>query len=87
MTLTMTHEQSAALHGAPAPLRMVDPQTNQTYVLVPEDALASIQALFADGPLSAEERSRVLRGVWARADWDDPAMDEYAALVRRKDSP
>jgi hypothetical protein len=37
------------------------------------------QALEA-GPLTADERCVILRGVWERAGWDDPRMDDYDAL-------
>ena len=57
------------------------------YQRVREEAMASLQGLFQDGPLSAKERDTILRGVWSRADWDDPAMDDYANLVPPKAAP
>jgi hypothetical protein len=87
MTLTLTPQQSAALQAESGPVRLHDPVTNSTYVLVREDAMAGLQSLFTDGPLSPAERETILRGVWKRADWDDPAMDEYARLVPPKAAP
>jgi hypothetical protein len=64
MTLDLTPQQSAALSLERSPVRFRDPATNATYVLVREEAMASLQALFADGPLSPAERDTILRGVW-----------------------
>ena len=85
MTLDLTPQQSAAIQSQPGPVRIHDPATKATYVLVREEAMASLQALFADGSLSPSERETVLRGVWARADWDDPAMDESALTPAERD--
>ena len=87
MTLDLTPQQSAALQSHAGPVRLHDPVTNSNYVLVREEAMASLQAIFQDGPLSPNERNNILRGVWARADWDDPAMDDYARLVPPKAEP
>jgi hypothetical protein len=84
MTLDLTPQQSAALQSQSGPLRLHDPATHTNYMLVREDAMASLQSLFDDSPLSASERDAILRGVWMRADWDDPAMDDYARLVQSK---
>jgi hypothetical protein len=81
MTLDLTPQQSAALQADSGPVRLHDPTTNATYVLVREEAMASLQTLFVDSPLTTSERDNILRGVWSRADWDDPAMEEYAKLV------
>lgn len=87
VTFELTPQQSAALQADAGPLRLHDPATNATYVLVREEAMASLQALFADGPLTVNERDNILRGVWSRADWDDPALDEYAKLVPPRTTP
>lgn len=87
MTLDLTPQQSAALQSETGPVRLHDPVTNSNYVLVREEAMASLQSLFADGPLTTSERDHILRGVWSRADWDDPVMDEYARLVPPKAMP
>jgi hypothetical protein len=87
MTLSLTPQQSAALQSETGPVRLRDPATNATYVLVREEAMGSLQTLFADGPLTPVERETILRGVWKRADWDDPAMDEYARLASPMAAP
>jgi hypothetical protein len=87
MTFDLTPQQSAALQSETGPVRLHDPLTNSTYVLVREEAMAGLQSLFADGPLSPAERETILKGVWKRADWDDPAMDEYDRLTPPKAAP
>jgi len=85
MTLQLTEEQRQALTGqSGGPVRLCDPQTNQTYVLLKLQDYERIKAFFEDDPLSEEERRVILQGVWKRANWDDPAMDDYAALDPRK---
>jgi hypothetical protein len=63
------------------PLPVVDPRTRETYVLVRADIYARFRELLAPGPLTEEERRVILEGVWKRAGWDDPRMDEYETLV------
>ena len=87
MTLDLTPQQSQALQSQSGPVRLHDPATNANYVLVREEAMASLQTLFADGHLSPSERDNILRGVWSRANWDDSAMDEYARFVPPKAAP
>ena len=87
MTLDLTPQQSAALQSQATPMRLHDPVTNTNYVLVREEAMASLQSLLRDGPLTSGERDTILHGVWARANWEDPAMDDYASLVPPKAAP
>ena len=62
---------------------MIDRQTKTAYVLVREDFYNRVQSLFEAGPLTKEERRMIIQGVWRRADWDDPAMDDYAKADAR----
>ena len=87
MTLDLTPQQSAALQSETGPVRLHDPATNANYLLVREEAMASLQSLFADGPLTVRERDNILRGVWSRADWDDPGMDEYSLCASAPPRP
>ena len=80
MTLDLTPEQSHALHSG-EPVRLNDPLSNTVFVLVPERDYARVQSLVQDGPPSALERQAILKGVWKRAEWDDPAWDEYAKML------
>jgi hypothetical protein len=84
--ITLTHEQSDALKHASTPVRVVDPETQAAYVLVREESYQQIERMFAEGPLSTDERQAVLAGVWRRAGWADPAMDDYAKLLEQPKS-
>jgi hypothetical protein len=81
MSIELTPEQRQAVRGTEKPVRLVDPETNTPYVLVREDLYQRIFGVFEDGPLTEEERKAIIAGVWKRARWDDPAMDEYAKLL------
>lgn len=81
----LTDEQRqavAAQTGVPA--RVIDEQINAVYVLLPAEQYERIKALFEEDPLTENERRIILEGVWRRANWDDPAMEDYAALDPRK---
>jgi len=86
MTVELTEEQRHVVASAESPVRMIDRQTNTAYVLVREDFYNRVQSLFETGPLTEEERRAIIRGVWRRADWDDPAMDDYSKLDPRNKS-
>ena len=60
--IELTEEQRREL-GTPDPVRVRDPETNETYVLVREDAYRKMR--------------EVIDGVTRRAGWDDPALDVY----------
>jgi hypothetical protein len=60
--------------------RIHDGVNGSTYVLVNEETYQRIADLLDTGPLSDVERRTILQGVWQRAGWDDPKMDEYDAL-------
>jgi hypothetical protein len=68
------------------PLRVVDPRTHKVYILLAAEHYERLKDLIAPGPLTDDERRVVLQGVWRRANWDDPRMDEYEALHPRKNS-
>jgi hypothetical protein len=83
MSIELTPEQRQVVRQSEAPVRLVDPDTSTPYVLLREDVYRRIQALLGDGPLTDEERKAIVAGVWKRARWDNPAMDEYARLLPR----
>lgn len=87
MPLFLTDEQRQALQVANGPLRMLDPASNAVYVLIDQDMFERLQASIGGDRLSDDERRVILQGVWQRANWDDPAMDDYAALDPRKKNP
>jgi hypothetical protein len=84
--IELTEEQQQTLAREPneAP-RVVNPRTNEHYVLVSETLYEKFREILAAGGLTEEERRAILQGVWRRAGWDDPAMDDYEALLDRTD--
>jgi len=75
MTIELTDEQRKALESQPnEPLRIVDPRTNQTYVLVQEKVYVQVQSLLQDD-LSDTYAAQVDSAM--KAGWNDPKMDEY----------
>jgi hypothetical protein len=65
------------------PVRLEDPQTRQTYVLLTADLYDRIQKPFANEDRdSAEAAFPGIRDVFE--DWNDPAMDIYDGLDPRK---
>ena len=57
--------------------RVLDPLTNQIYVLVSEEAYERMQALLAPEHLPSIEQQALLSAAGLRAGWDDPEMDIY----------
>lgn len=79
--IELTLEQQRAVQSSGAPVRLIDPVTKVPYILLREDVYQKVHNLFSEGPLTEEERRAIIAGVWKRAQWDDPAMDEYAKLL------
>ncbi len=85
MSIELTEQQQDALAAqTEEPFRVINPRTQETYFLVRADQFDHIRGLLGDGPFTTEERQAILQGVWNRAGWDDPRMDQYELLVARK---
>jgi hypothetical protein len=57
---------------------VIDPRTQETYVLVPQKVYDRIKGLlYDDSDWTPEEQLRLLAESGQRAGWDDPAMDVY----------
>ncbi len=82
--LELTPEQQKAVQTSTVPVRLINPVTKIPYVLLQEDIYQKFQGLFSEGPLTEGERRAIIAGVWKRAQWDDPAMDDYAKLIPPK---
>lgn len=82
--IELTEHQQAVLDTAELPPRVLDPRTSRAYVLVAAELYDRLKDLLDPGPLSEDERRIILQGVWRRANWDDPRMDDYDALERGK---
>jgi hypothetical protein len=73
--ITLTKEQRTELNASTP--RVIDPDTQQRYVLVPEDVYERMEAILVPGRLTAAEQQIALHAAGLRAGWDDPAMDVY----------
>ncbi len=59
--------------GGPEPARAVDPQTNQTYVLVPSDVYDRLKILASVDDIDPEAMYPLLADL-APEDWEDPSV-------------
>ena len=77
MTTTLTPDQVRAITAATErPIRLVDSESHQTYVLLRADEYERIQALLEEDFSIRDTYAAQFRSAM-RAGWDDPAMDDY----------
>jgi hypothetical protein len=81
--IELTQEQRRDL-DAPGPVRVRDPQTNETYVLVRAEVYERLQALLEEGDCFAADVYPQVMEVFGRDGWNDPSMDIYDDLDPRK---
>ncbi len=69
-------------------VRLVDPETNAEYVVLPAKTFDQIQEglFYDDGPLSDEEQSELLVEMGLSMGWDNPEMDVYNELDPRRNN-
>ncbi len=69
-------------------VRLVDPETDAEYVVLPAKTFDHIQEglFYDDSPLSDEERSALLVEMGLSIGWDDPEMDVYNELDPRRNN-
>ena len=68
-------------------VRLIDPETNVEYIILPAEKFTQIQTTFYDDtPLTEEEERALLIQFGLRAGWDDPEMDVYNELDPRRDN-
>ncbi len=85
--IELTDQQQQALTvQAETPPRIFNPRTNERFVLVREDIYETAREILETDRLTEDERRAIIQGVWKRAGWDDPAMDDYLALIPGKSS-
>jgi hypothetical protein len=74
--VTLTPEQQQLLQACgDEPLRLVDPVSNQEYVLLSADMYQRLQAL--QGDIEPRAMYPLLHRTLRDEGWDDPLMDEY----------
>ena len=86
--ITLSKEiQKAIKDSQEDPVRLVDPEANVEYVVLPVETFERMQkaVYYDDGPLTEEERRHLLIQAGFRAGWDDPEMDVYNDLDPRRD--
>jgi hypothetical protein len=77
MNATLTPEQLQALADCSTePIRLIDPQSQQAYVLVRADEYDQLLELVKDDYNLRDTYAAQLRSAM-RAGWGDPAMDDY----------
>ena len=85
--IALTKELQQAVQDAnEQPIRLVDPETNLEYVVLPAKIFDGIQNIFHNAnPLTIEEQRALLVQVGFNIGWDDPEMDAYNELDPRRD--
>ena len=77
MTLLLTDEQVHAVSAqSDEPLRLVDPNTNQVFVLLCADDYERVRSLLEDD-YNIRDTYPAQFASAMRAGWGDPAMDDY----------
>ena len=74
--------QQAVQAAKENPVRLIDPETNVEYVVLPAETFEQLQngVYYDDSPITEEERQELLVQAGLRAGWDDPEMDVYNDL-------
>ena len=85
--LTLEQRRAVAQQDE-TPLRALDPDTETTYVLIPEAVYDRVKALLdkKESNLFLQDLSPHVMDVFGREGWDDPAMDIYNDLDPRRQS-
>jgi hypothetical protein len=67
------------------PIRLTDPETNSTYVLLPAELYDQARELFYEhSTLTQDEKRELMLQAGLRAGWDDPQMEVYNDLDPRR---
>jgi hypothetical protein len=83
--LELSETQQQAVDAQPGQrLEVVDPRTQQGYVLLRAELCDHVKAWIGPDRLTEDERRAATRAVWRHAGWDDPALDDCAALDPRR---
>ncbi len=74
--IQLTREQRQELHG-PDPARAIDPETQETYVLVREEVFERIKTVFDEDGLDMRQVAVLVQKAMRDDDADDPALESY----------
>lgn len=75
---TIEHLSEVAASGTP--VRVVDPQTQATFVLLSAEQYEKVRSLLGDDNFDISEAYPLMDEVARDEGWDDPEMDIYNAL-------
>ena len=84
MQLLTKAQQLEVRFAGDTPARLVDPETNAEYVVVPAALFERFRSLMTDDPLTDDEEVNLLREAGSLAGWDDPEMAVYDQLDPRR---
>jgi hypothetical protein len=89
MTPKLTSEQRQAIDEQQPgqPVYVVDADTQEKWVLVPDGTYQKIRALLGDDTFDIRETYPMQDRVAAAAGWDDPAMDDYNDYDTHRKTP
>jgi len=74
--IELTEEQRQELSG-PEPFRMVDPGTQQRYVLIREELYERMRSIVDEGALDSREVGMLIERAMREYDEDDPLLESY----------
>jgi hypothetical protein len=78
MLAELTPEQAQALRdNGQRPTPVIDPATQERYVLIPQDRYDRLRSLLEDEPITRTEQERLLQDFGKRAGWNDSDMNGY----------
>lgn len=80
--IELTEQQRHAVHASGVPLRLLDPQTNETFVLVRSDVYDQVKGLLGEDFHPSTAYLAVDRAF--AEGWNDPKMDDYDRYEEHK---
>lgn len=80
--IPLTEEQRRALQGE-SPPRLVDPSTNETYVLLRAAVYDRLKGLLEEDLLSMEEVARLVEETMREDDANDPLLEGYQKYLEQ----
>jgi hypothetical protein len=83
MSIELTEQQQRALDAESGTLTVIDPRTNETYVLLRAEIYQRFQTMLSDD-FNAEDAFQAQIESAAQAGWNDPSMDVYNELDPRR---
>jgi hypothetical protein len=88
MTITLNSEQRHAIEShKDGPVYVVDTDTEQRYVLVPENDWDRVRALLGIDDFEVQDAYAAQSAAAGAAGWDDPSMDVYDEYDAHRPQP